>query len=257
MSSRALVEAAFSEFPGRNMAWIAEEEAWADSRSYGIATPTAGSLEFQDVIPGALVEAAFSEFRDEIWRGLWRRRRGPDFGAGGIKSREGHSLVPPLFDRGVSGGYFPCSSYGIATLTAGSLEFQDVIPGPWLRQLLVNSGRNMAWIMEEEAWADFGAGGIKSREGHSLVPPLFDRGCSYGIATLTAGSLEFQDVIPGPWLRQLLVNSGTKYGVDYGGGGVGPHFGAGGIKSREGHSLVPPLLIAVGLQRLSRINDMG
>ncbi|KAJ6422386.1 hypothetical protein OIU84_027361 [Salix udensis] len=43
---------------------------------------------------------------------------------------------------------------------------------------------------------------------------------SYGIATLTAGSLEFQDVIPGPWLRQLLVNSGTKYGVDYGGGGV-------------------------------------
>uniref|UniRef100_A0A6N2KXK2 Uncharacterized protein n=1 Tax=Salix viminalis TaxID=40686 RepID=A0A6N2KXK2_SALVM len=35
---------------------------------------------------------------------------------------------------GVSGGRFPCSSYGIATLTAGSLEFQDFIPGPWLRQ---------------------------------------------------------------------------------------------------------------------------
>uniref|UniRef100_A0A6N2N391 Uncharacterized protein n=1 Tax=Salix viminalis TaxID=40686 RepID=A0A6N2N391_SALVM len=36
---------------------------------------------------------------------------------------------------GVSGGRFPCSSYGIATVTAGSLEFQDFIPGPWLRQL--------------------------------------------------------------------------------------------------------------------------
>uniref|UniRef100_A0A6N2LAD3 Uncharacterized protein n=1 Tax=Salix viminalis TaxID=40686 RepID=A0A6N2LAD3_SALVM len=31
---------------------------------------------------------------------------------------------------GVSGGRFPCISYGIATLTAGSLEFQDFIPGP-------------------------------------------------------------------------------------------------------------------------------
>ncbi|KAJ6762458.1 hypothetical protein OIU74_025045, partial [Salix koriyanagi] len=74
------------------------------------------------------------------------------------------------------------------------LEFQDFIPGAWLRQLLVNSrdeisgwimrrrrGPHFAfsefrdeisgWIMEEEAWAALSkACGIKSREGHSLVP---------------------------------------------------------------------------------------
>uniref|UniRef100_A0A6N2KB73 Uncharacterized protein n=1 Tax=Salix viminalis TaxID=40686 RepID=A0A6N2KB73_SALVM len=34
----------------------------------------------------------------------------------------------PDFDRSFRRA-FPCSSYGIATLTAGSLEFQDFIPG--------------------------------------------------------------------------------------------------------------------------------
>uniref|UniRef100_A0A6N2L703 Uncharacterized protein n=1 Tax=Salix viminalis TaxID=40686 RepID=A0A6N2L703_SALVM len=45
---------------------------------------------------------------------------------------EGRRSSPDF--AGVSGGRFPCSSYGIATVTAGSLEFQDFIPGPWLRQ---------------------------------------------------------------------------------------------------------------------------
>uniref|UniRef100_A0A6N2KNB6 Uncharacterized protein n=1 Tax=Salix viminalis TaxID=40686 RepID=A0A6N2KNB6_SALVM len=31
-------------------------------------------------------------------------------------------------------------------------------------------GRNIGWIAEEGAWPDFGAGGIKSREGHSFEP---------------------------------------------------------------------------------------
>uniref|UniRef100_A0A6N2L125 Uncharacterized protein n=1 Tax=Salix viminalis TaxID=40686 RepID=A0A6N2L125_SALVM len=61
---------------------------------------------------------------------------------------------------------------------------------------------------------------------------------------------------PGALVEAALVNSGTKYRVDCGGGGVAD-FGAGGIKSREGHSFEPHSLIAVGLQRLSGIDDMG
>uniref|UniRef100_A0A6N2KWL0 Uncharacterized protein n=1 Tax=Salix viminalis TaxID=40686 RepID=A0A6N2KWL0_SALVM len=61
---------------------------------------------------------------------------------------------------------------------------------------------------------------------------------------------------PGALVEAVLVNSGTKYRVDCG-GGAWPDFGAGGIKSREGHSFEPHSLIAVGLQRLSGIDDMG
>uniref|UniRef100_A0A6N2KQ67 Uncharacterized protein n=1 Tax=Salix viminalis TaxID=40686 RepID=A0A6N2KQ67_SALVM len=61
---------------------------------------------------------------------------------------------------------------------------------------------------------------------------------------------------PGALVEAALVNSGTKYRVDCG-GGAWSDFGAGGIKSREGHSFEPHSLIAVGLQRLSGINDMG
>uniref|UniRef100_A0A6N2KD68 Uncharacterized protein n=1 Tax=Salix viminalis TaxID=40686 RepID=A0A6N2KD68_SALVM len=61
---------------------------------------------------------------------------------------------------------------------------------------------------------------------------------------------------PGALVEAALVNSGTKYRVDCGGGGVAD-FGAGGIKSREGHSFEPHSLIAVGLQRLSGITTWG
>uniref|UniRef100_A0A6N2N697 Uncharacterized protein n=1 Tax=Salix viminalis TaxID=40686 RepID=A0A6N2N697_SALVM len=43
-------------------------------------------------------------------------------------------------------------------------------PGALVEAALVNSGRNIGWIAEEGAWSDFGAGGIKSREGHSFEP---------------------------------------------------------------------------------------
>uniref|UniRef100_A0A6N2LBJ9 Uncharacterized protein n=1 Tax=Salix viminalis TaxID=40686 RepID=A0A6N2LBJ9_SALVM len=75
---------------------------------------------------------------------------------------------------------------------------------------------------------------------------------SYGIV-LTA-DLRFQD--SSGLVEAALVNSGTKYRVDCGGGGVSD-FGAGGIKSREGHSFEPHSLIAVGLQRLSGITTWG
>uniref|UniRef100_A0A6N2KUI3 Uncharacterized protein n=1 Tax=Salix viminalis TaxID=40686 RepID=A0A6N2KUI3_SALVM len=53
----------------------------------------------------------------------------------GLPRSEGREADRRRILPGVSGGRFPCSSYGIATVTAGSLEFQDFIPGPWLRQL--------------------------------------------------------------------------------------------------------------------------
>uniref|UniRef100_A0A6N2KH83 Uncharacterized protein n=1 Tax=Salix viminalis TaxID=40686 RepID=A0A6N2KH83_SALVM len=87
----------FSEFLGRNIGWIAEEGAWQTSVRY-YSRPSTFNC-------GVLMGSARG--------GEAARRR---------------------ILTGVSGGRFPCSSYGIATLTAGSLEFQDFIPGPWLRQ---------------------------------------------------------------------------------------------------------------------------
>uniref|UniRef100_A0A6N2LH38 Uncharacterized protein n=1 Tax=Salix viminalis TaxID=40686 RepID=A0A6N2LH38_SALVM len=78
---------------------------------------------------------------------------------------------------------------------------------------------------------------------------------SYGIAT-DRRIFRISRFHPGALVEAVLVNSGTKYRVDCGGGGVAD-FGAGGIKSREGHSFEPHSLIAVGLQRLSGIDDMG
>uniref|UniRef100_A0A6N2KVH9 Uncharacterized protein n=1 Tax=Salix viminalis TaxID=40686 RepID=A0A6N2KVH9_SALVM len=94
--------------------------------------------------PGALVEAVLVNFWDEIsvdcggGRGQTSVRyysRPSTFNCGVLMgSARGGEAARRRILTGVSGGRFPCSSYGIATLTAGSLEFQDFIPGPWLRQ---------------------------------------------------------------------------------------------------------------------------
>uniref|UniRef100_A0A6N2MG76 Uncharacterized protein n=1 Tax=Salix viminalis TaxID=40686 RepID=A0A6N2MG76_SALVM len=97
--------------------------------------------------PGALVEAALvnsgTKYRVDCGGGGVYYSRLSTFNCGVLM---GSAATPDLIpqqrgeaDRrrilpGVSGGRFPCSSYGIATVTAGSLEFQDFIPGPWLRQ---------------------------------------------------------------------------------------------------------------------------
>uniref|UniRef100_A0A6N2LBV0 Uncharacterized protein n=1 Tax=Salix viminalis TaxID=40686 RepID=A0A6N2LBV0_SALVM len=56
---------------------------------------------------------------------------------------------------------------------------------------------------------------------------------------------------PGALVEAALVNSGTKYRVDCGGGGVVR------LRCGEGHSFEPHSLIAVGLQRLSGITTWG
>uniref|UniRef100_A0A6N2KC09 Uncharacterized protein n=1 Tax=Salix viminalis TaxID=40686 RepID=A0A6N2KC09_SALVM len=76
--------------------------------------------------PGALVEAVL------VNSGTKYRyySRPSTFNCGVLMgSARGGEAARRRILTGVSGGRFPCSSYGIATLTAGSLEFQDFIPG--------------------------------------------------------------------------------------------------------------------------------
>ncbi|KAJ6422385.1 hypothetical protein OIU84_027360 [Salix udensis] len=83
---------------------------------------------------------------------------------------EGRALVSRIF-TGVSGGYFPCNSYGIATPTAGSLEFQDVIPGALVEAAFSEFRTKYGVDCGGGGVAVLGAGGIKSREGHFVCTP--------------------------------------------------------------------------------------
>ncbi|KAJ6697056.1 hypothetical protein OIU85_003421 [Salix viminalis] len=67
--------------------------------------------------------------------------RGATRGLPGEVTHPSTTLAQSTFSCGVTMGSgalvfgMIATHYGIATVTAGSLEFQDFIPGPWLRQL--------------------------------------------------------------------------------------------------------------------------
>uniref|UniRef100_A0A6N2K1X3 Uncharacterized protein n=1 Tax=Salix viminalis TaxID=40686 RepID=A0A6N2K1X3_SALVM len=96
---------------------------------------------------------------DKKRKGLANKMRGA---TRGLPRSEGGEADRRRILPGVSGGRFPCSSYGIATVTAGSLEFQDFIRA-LVEAALVNSGTKYRVDCGGGAWSDFGAGGLRRK----------------------------------------------------------------------------------------------